>query len=324
MIPNDEERERVLDVMAFKLQHPRIKINYAILHGGTQGCGKDTMWAPFLWSVCGPSLLNLGHMDNDTLSSAWGYQLEAEVIMINELRADEAKDRRAVANRLKPIIAAPPMTLPINRKGLHPYNAVNRAFVLSFSNDPVPIVLDSKDRRWMCVWSGASRLSARKATQLWKFYAAGGYAKVGGWLASRDVSAFNPSGMPIWTDYKASMIEQGMSDGEAYLLGTIKGRVGEFASGLIAAPFQGLIDRLRGVAPPQTKLHQAMLHHALIEAGWVDMGRLACTEHHNKRQLWAAPEIAEAHTKSELRRMVELPQVNTMTAALKLVRNRAG
>ena len=37
----------------------------------------------------------------------------------NELREPEASARRALANKLKPVIAAPPDTLPINRKGLH-------------------------------------------------------------------------------------------------------------------------------------------------------------------------------------------------------------
>jgi sugar phosphate isomerase/epimerase len=34
MIPDDVERKHVLDVMAFKVQHPNIKINHAVLHGG--------------------------------------------------------------------------------------------------------------------------------------------------------------------------------------------------------------------------------------------------------------------------------------------------
>jgi hypothetical protein len=56
LVPEAKELEHVLDVMAFKLQHPEVKVNHAILHGGDQGSGKDTMWAPFIWSVCGPLL----------------------------------------------------------------------------------------------------------------------------------------------------------------------------------------------------------------------------------------------------------------------------
>jgi len=48
--------------------------------------------------------------------------------------------------------------LPINRKGLHPYQMANRLFVLAFSNDPVPISLASQDRRWFAIWSTANRM----------------------------------------------------------------------------------------------------------------------------------------------------------------------
>ena len=135
LLPEKSEREHIFNVMAYKLQHPEVKINHAVLHGGDQGCGKDTLWAPFIWAVCGPGFKNRGLLDNDTLNSQWGYQLESEILIINELREPEAREHRALANRLKPIIAAPPEMLPINRKGLHPYDMVNRMFVLAFSND---------------------------------------------------------------------------------------------------------------------------------------------------------------------------------------------
>jgi hypothetical protein len=101
--------------MACKLQNPRVKVNHAILIAGYQGSGKDTFWAPFLWSVCGQGR-NLGELNNNTINSQWGYAYESEVIMLHELRESEAKDRRALANHLKPIIAAPPATILVNKK----------------------------------------------------------------------------------------------------------------------------------------------------------------------------------------------------------------
>jgi hypothetical protein len=47
---------------------------------------------------------------------------------LNELKEPDAKERRALANKLKPIIAAPPEMLTVNRKGLHPYQMANRVF----------------------------------------------------------------------------------------------------------------------------------------------------------------------------------------------------
>jgi len=307
LVPNEDELAHILDVMAFKVQHPEIKINHAVLHGGDEGSGKDTFWAPFLWAVCGDNLRNRGIMDNDSVNSQWGYQLESEVLIINELKEPDASARRQLANKLKPIIAAPPEMLPINRKGLHPYMMLNRVFVLAFSNDPVPISLASQDRRWFCVWSHAPRMEPSAAAKLWQWYKAGGFSAIANWLMLRDTSKFNPSAAPMMTEFKANLVEHGMSMAESYLVEQMRGRIGEFSKGVIGSPFHSLCDRLAGSAPSGVKIPQAALLHALKEAGWIDRGRLASTEYMNKKHIYCAPEL-DSYKKSELRRMVEISE----------------
>ena len=305
LVPDDAEREHIFNVMAVKVQQPRTKINHAVLHGGDEGCGKDTMWAPMLWAVCGADMKNRGLIDNESLGTAWGYHLESEVLILNELREPEARERRALANKLKPLIAAPPLTLPVNRKGMHPYDMVNRMFVLAFTNDQVPISLPSQDRRWCCVWSRSGRMDKDEATALWRWYEAGGFARIACWLADRDVSAFNPAASPPVTDWKVSMVEQGMSVAESFLVDMIRERRGEFGRGVVGAPFYALCERLLGNAPTGVKLHHAQLLHALKEAGWVDLGRVASAKYGTKKPLFAAPEMVKAHSKSKLRNMIE-------------------
>ena len=305
LVPEPEELEHLLNIMAFKLQHPELKINHAVLHGGDEGCGKDTMWAPFIWSVCGSHLKNRGIMDNNSINSQWGYQLESEILLINELKEPDASARRQLANQLKPIIAAPPEMLPINRKGLHPYQMANRLFVLAFSNDPVPISLASQDRRWFCVWSATGRMDSNKAKDMWDWYRHGGFESISAWLHARDVSKFNPSASPMMTEFKANLVEHGMSMAESFLVEMLKGRKGEFAKGVIGSPFHALCDRLTGLAPSNVKIPQAALLHALKEAGWVDCGRLKSREFDTKKHIFADPEIASILSKSELRRALE-------------------
>ena len=305
LIPNADEREHIFNIMAYKLQHPEIKINHAVLHGGDEGCGKDTLWAPFLWAVCGENLRNRGIMDNDSVNSQWGYQLESEVLIINELKEPDAAARRQLANKLKPIIAAPPEMLPINRKGLHPYMMLNRVFVLAFSNDPVPISLASQDRRWFCIWSHAPRMKPDTAAKLWKWYKSTGFNAIGDWLMHRDVSSFNPSAAPAMTEFKQNLVEHGMSMAESFLVEMMQNRQGEFAKGVIGSPFHSLCDRLAGSAPSGVKVPQAALLHALKEAGWIDCGRLYSREYATKKHIFCAPEFVEL-SKSELRRAVEV------------------
>jgi len=304
MLPDEAEREHVLNVMAFKLQNPNRKINHAVLHIGHPGSGKDTMWQPFLWAIGGKALANVAIVRNEEITSQWGYALESEVMVFEELRQAEAKDRRALENHLKPIIAAPPEYLQVNRKGLHPYQALNRVFVLAFSNERVPLSLPSDDRRWHVVYSEVGRMSDTEGQALWSWFETGGQAVVANWLAARDVSAFNPGAAPPFTEAKAIMIEHGRSTAESYLVDLIRNRVGEFAKGVVASPFYALCDRVAGSAPSGVKVPQAALMHALREAGWVDLGRIKSRANDARKHVFCAPDLA-GRSRSELRDLAE-------------------
>ena len=300
MIPDAVEREHVLNVMAYKVQHPNVKINHAVLHGGHPGSGKDTMWAPFFWAVGGDSLANVKKLDNKDLSTPWGYHLECEVLIINELRQPEASDRRALENSLKPVIAAPPEFLSIQRKGLAPYEAVNRLQVVAFSNERMAITIPSNDRRWFVLWSDALCMAPDVSARLWAWYKSGGFAAVSAWLHERDVSAFNVGAIPPMTEAKAIMVETGMSGAESFLVEMMRSRVGEFAAGVLGGPWQSACDRLTGVAPTGMKLPVAALLHAFREAGWIDMGLLKSRAHTTKKHVFCAPDMVN-RSKSELR-----------------------
>jgi hypothetical protein len=310
MIPVERERNHVFDMMACKVQHPNVKINHAVLHGGNEGRGKDTMWAPFIWAVCGPNKKNYGLIDNDGLSSQWGYALESEILVLNELKEPDAAQRRALANKLKPIIAAPPDVITINRKNLHPYDMLNRLFVLAFSNDEIPISLPTQDRRWFCIWSSCERMSAAAAQEMWDWYNNGGFEAIGSWLHARDVSKFNPSAAPMETDYKRTMIVGGLSTAEAFILHQIETHAAPFDTGVIAGPWYRHCEALMmaGVAPSGLKIPQPALLHALKEAGWIDMGMCAADELPTKRHIYVRPDRRH-ESKSDLRRAIEPKKV---------------
>lgn len=305
MVPEEFERKHLLDALAHKVQFPNHKINHAILMGGNHGSGKDTLFAPFFWAIGGDAKANCSLVKNEDLNSQWGYALECEVMEIAELRQAEAKDRRALENTLKPIIAAPPELLMVNRKGLHPYMALNRVFVIAFSNERVAISLPSEDRRWFVIWCAAAKLSEAHAVSLWNWYQhRGGFAAVAHYLHTRDVSDWNPSAPPPTTEAKLIMVEHGMSTAESFLVDQMQRRVGEFSKGVIGAPFHAVCDRLQGYAPMGVKIVQAALLHALKEAKWIDCGRIKSRNNDTKKHIFCAPDLAKA-TKSELRDMVE-------------------
>ena len=110
-----------------------------------------------------------------------------------------------------------------------------------------------------------------------------------------------------------------MSMAESFIVDLARNRSGDFAKGVVGGPFHALCDRLAGVAPAGVKVPQAALLHALQEAGWVDVGRVASAEYATKKHIFAAPDMAKKFSKSDLRRLVEEPTapkvVNLQTVA---------
>jgi hypothetical protein len=147
-------------------------------------------------------------------------------------------------------------------------------------------------------------MTPEAGAKMWKWFANGGVSACAAWLAARDVSAFNPGAAPPMTEFKLTLVEQGMSANESYLVDLIRGRVGIFAQGVIASPFHAICDTLSLNAPGTYKVSQQALLHALLECQWVDCGRVATRDLLTKKQIYCAPDMRGVK-KSELRVMVE-------------------
>ncbi|NBR32741.1 MAG: hypothetical protein EBT84_11365, partial [Sphingomonadaceae bacterium] len=109
---------------------------------------------------------------------------------------------------------------------------------------------------------------------------------------------------PAWTEFKANLVEHGMSIAESYLVELMRGRRGEFSKGVVGSPFHSLCDRLAAGAPSGVKVPQAALLHALKEAGWIDCGRIKSRANDTRKHVFCAPDM-QLHSKSELRDLVE-------------------
>jgi hypothetical protein len=147
-------------------------------------------------------------------------------------------------------------------------------------------------------------MTSEAGAAMWQWFNNGGVSACAAWLAARDVSAFNPGAAPPVTEFKLTLIEQGMSANESYLVDLIRGRNGVFALGVIASPFHAVCDTLSLKAPGTFKVSQGALLHALLECDWFDCGRVSSREHTTKKQVYCAPDML-GHKKSELRAMVE-------------------
>jgi hypothetical protein len=299
LIPDDAERRHFLDALAFKVQNPGVKINHALLIGGAQGAGKDSMIAPLLYAIGGENKTNCTSVETTELTQPWGYFLENEVIIFNELRQTEAIDRRALENRLKPILAAPPELLTVQRKGAHPVQVLNQALVLAMTNFRDAIAIPTEDRRWFVLWTDAPRMAEADAAALWRYFRAGGLQAGAAYLRARDVSAFSPGATPPWTEAKSIMVSQARSLSESWLIERIQRRSEEFRAPVVCGPWSRLVERLQEQAPPQVRITIQSLTLALAEAGWSDFGMCKSRAHQTAAHCFAAPEFTG--TKSEAR-----------------------
>jgi hypothetical protein len=112
-------------------------------------------------------------------------------------------------DKLKPLIAAPPNTLLVNRKNVPQYPIPNLINVAMFTNHEDAMAPTQGDRRY---WIHRCLIDKRPPdehfTAIWAWFDAGGDAKCFAWLLRRDVSAFNPKSPATMTAAKQDMIDQ--------------------------------------------------------------------------------------------------------------------
>jgi Family of unknown function (DUF5906) len=104
--------------LAHRVQRPEEKVNHALVLGGNQGVGKDTLLEPVKRAV-GPW----------NFSEVWPIQalgrfnglLRSVVLRVNEARDLGDVDRFKFYDHMKQFTAAPPDVLRIDEKNLREY-----------------------------------------------------------------------------------------------------------------------------------------------------------------------------------------------------------
>lgn len=252
LIPDDEIRDALLDWMAFVVQKPNEKINWQIMLGGNGGIGKDSLVEP-LRRIIG--VHNCASVDNNDLASQFNDHLSStKLLILNELNQYNHAGR---ANDLKPLCAAPPMTLSVNPKGFSRYEIPNVVGIIGMTNHKVPLVFQDADRRWLAIWCKGERVTELDTDNSPTPEEVGNNAKllfeynarfeavwaeilnkdslngIGQFLMSRDLSAFKHSEPPIKTKWTRSMEVCGEREGVNLINALISGDNERFNGGLI-------------------------------------------------------------------------------------------
>lgn len=190
IVPDEREREILLNWLAWIVQNPGRKPNWAVLIGSTwEGLGKDMLLEPVRLALGAANVREVG--PGDLMSSWTWWAARTRLVIVEEMQTSE---RKATMNRLKPLVAAPPYTLTINKKMEPQYEVPNLIAAVFFSNMENALAVSKHDRRFLILWNDGHPRESAYYADLHRWYKAGGREKAAKWLLLRDVSAFEPVG----------------------------------------------------------------------------------------------------------------------------------
>jgi hypothetical protein len=192
--PNDTDH--VVKWLAHRVQRPADKINHALMLGGAQGIGKDTMLEPVKHAV-GP--WNFSEVSPQHMLGRFNGFLKSVILRISEARDLGDINRFSFYDHMKMYTAAPPDVLRVDEKNLREHSVFNCCGIVITSNHKSDgIYLPADDRRHFVAWSDAKKeeFAVNYWTALWDWYENGGYGHVAAYLASLDLSGFDPKAPP--------------------------------------------------------------------------------------------------------------------------------
>lgn len=207
--PND--CEHIIRWLAYKVQKPGDKINHALVLGGQQGIGKDTMLEP-LKAAVGP--WNWSEINPAQMLGRFNGWAKAVIVRISEARDLGDVDRFAFYDHSKTFIAAPPDVLRVDEKHLREHYVANVMGVIITTNHSTDgLYLPADDRRHFVAWSPCSRedFSAGYWQTLYGWYASGGIGHVVAYLKTLDLSTFDSKAPPPKTQAFWNIVAAGES-----------------------------------------------------------------------------------------------------------------
>jgi hypothetical protein len=191
-----EDANHIVQWVAHRVQRPAEKINHAIVLGGSQGIGKDTLLEPVKRAV---GAWNFHEVSPQHMLGRFNGFLKSVILRVNEARDLGDIDRFAFYDHMKAYTAAPPDVLRVDEKNLREYSIINCCGVIITTNHKADgIFLPPDDRRHYVAWSDLCKedFPLEYWNHLWRWYNSGGIEHIAAYLAQLDISTFDPKAPP--------------------------------------------------------------------------------------------------------------------------------
>jgi hypothetical protein len=212
-----EDAEHIIDWLAFKVQNPQTKINHALVLGGNQGIGKDSLLEPIKYAVGHHNFVDI--VPSMMMGRFNGYA-KSVILRVSEARDLGDVDRYAFYDRSKIYAAAPPDVIRVDEKNIKEHAVFNVCGVIITSNYKSDgLYLPADDRRHFVCWSEKTKEDFKPLywTGPWDWYGNGGIWDVVAHLFARDVSKFNPHAPPKKTDAFWAIVDANRAPEDAEL-----------------------------------------------------------------------------------------------------------
>lgn len=218
-----DEADHIISWLAHRVQRPEEKINHALVLGGDQGVGKDTLLEPVKQAI---GAWNFQEASPQQILGRFNGFLKAVILRVSEARDLGESDRFAFHDHMKVLTAAPPDTLRVDEKNLREYTIPNVAGIIITTNHKTDgIFLSEDDRRHFVAWSPRQKEDPKFQdsywSKLWRWYGSGGTAHVSAYLRKLDISSFDPKAPPPKTAAFWAIVDSNRPSEEAELADAI-------------------------------------------------------------------------------------------------------
>jgi hypothetical protein len=212
-----DDADHLIRYFAHRVQRPEEKINHALVLGGPQGIGKDSILDPVKDGV-GP--WNFAEVSPQHLLGRFNGFVKSVILRISEARDLGDVDRFAFYDHLKTYTAAPPDVLRVDEKHVREYNVFNVCAVIITTNHKSDgIYLPADDRRHYVAWSESTRDDFEDGywARLHGWYAAGGRGHVAAYLRTLPLGSFDAKAPPPKTPAFWDIVSSNQAPEEAEL-----------------------------------------------------------------------------------------------------------
>lgn len=195
-----DDADHIMHWLAQRVQCPSEKINHALILGGPQGIGKDTLLEPVKRAV-GP--WNFEEVSPQHMLRRFNAYLKSVILRVNEARDLGDLNRYQFYDHMKSYTAAPPDVLRVDEKHIREHAVLNVTGVIITTNHKADgIYLPPEDRRHYVAWSDLTQADFIEDywRSLWGWYENGGYSHVTAYLHALDLSSFDPKAPPKKTE----------------------------------------------------------------------------------------------------------------------------